>query len=68
LGLPPRQMMNVLLLITDSGVISPTMQPFSTRQYFGLPSHPSNVLPSKMGLNPGSSPAIGSGLSLCFGT
>ena len=29
-------MMNVLLLITVSGVISPTSAPFSTRQYFGI--------------------------------
>ena len=29
-------MMNVLLLMTVSGVISPTRQPSSTRQYFGI--------------------------------
>jgi hypothetical protein len=34
-GRPPRQMMNVLLLMTVAGVISPTSAPSSTRQYFG---------------------------------
>src|ERR1039457_6466720 len=61
-------MMNVLLLMTVSGVISPTSAPSSTRQYLGSPSHPASVLPSKMGLKPGSSPVGGSGRSDCFGT
>src|ERR1035437_1185690 len=67
-GAPPFQMMNVLLLMTVSGVISPTSAPSSTRQYLGSPSHPASVLPSKMGLKPGSSPVGGSGRSDCFGT
>src|SRR3954447_21755987 len=61
-------MMNVLLLMTVSGVISPVSAPFSTRQYFGSPDHPARVLPSKMGLKPGSSPTGASGRSLCLGT
>src|ERR1022692_2482804 len=61
-------MMNVLLLMTVSGVISPTSAPSSTRQYLGSPSHPASVLPSKIGLKPGSSPVGGSGRSDCFGT
>ena len=36
-GLPPRQMRNVLLLITVPGVISPTSAPSSTRQYSDRP-------------------------------
>src|ERR1035437_3714272 len=61
-------MMNVLLLMTVSGVISPTSAPSSTRQYLGSPSHPASVLPSKIGLKPGSSPGGGSGRAGCFGT
>ncbi len=36
-GSPPRQMRKVLLLTMVSGVISPTISPASTRQYFGSP-------------------------------
>ena len=60
-------MMNVLLLITVAGVISPTSDPVSTRQYVGSPSQPASVLPSKIDWKPGSSPATASGRSLCFG-
>src|SRR5579862_3519205 len=51
-----------------SGVISPTITPSATRQYFGSPSHPASDLPSKMDVNPGSSAVSGLGRSLCFGT
>src|SRR5262245_31799806 len=54
--------------MTVAGMISPTSAPFSTRQYVGLPSQPASVLPSKIDRNPASSPLIGSGRSLCFGT
>src|SRR6185503_19092405 len=61
-------MMKVLLLTTVAGVISPTSEPSSTRQYFGSPSHPDSVRPSKIGWKPGSSPRTGVGRSLCWGT
>src|SRR5688572_30780003 len=67
LGLPPCQMRKVLLFTTVCGVISPTIELFSTRQYTGLPSHPFNVLPSNIDSKPDSSPARGKGRSLCFG-
>ena len=61
-------MINVLLLMMVSGVISPTMLPSCTRQYRGFPSHPLNVLPSKIELKPGSSLLRVSRRSLCFGS
>jgi hypothetical protein len=42
-------MTNVLLLTTVDGVISPTSDPFSARQYVGLPSQFVRDLPSKIG-------------------
>jgi hypothetical protein len=60
-------MMNVLLLMTVSGVIWPTMQPSMTLQYLGSPSQPLRVFPSKMDVKPGSGPVSGSGRSDCFG-
>ncbi len=48
-------MMNVFPLVGLSLVVSPTIASPSTRQNFGLPSHPSKLLPSKISLNPASS-------------
>src|SRR5262249_61417991 len=61
-------MRKLLLLMMVSGVISPVMMPFSTRQYLGSPSQWSSDLPSKIGVKPGSSPEMGSGRSDCLGT
>src|SRR5262249_6792661 len=54
-------MMKEFCLRIVSGVTSPTTHPCSTRQYFGSPSQPLSVLPSKIGSKPDSSPLAGTG-------
>ena len=49
---PPRQMRNVLAFSCFSGVVSPTISPFSTRQTLVSPSQPVRVLPSKIETKP----------------
>jgi hypothetical protein len=49
---PPRQIRKLLRVTTFSGVVSPTISPFSTRQNFVSPSQPFRVLPSKIGTKP----------------
>src|SRR5580658_1883150 len=61
-------MMKVLILSSVAGVTSPTRPPSSTRQYFGSPSHPASVLPSKMGTKPVVSSKSGTGIWCCDGT
>ena len=63
LTVPPRQMRKLFSLTTFSGVVSPTIEPFSARQNVGSPSHPFSVLPSKIGTNPASSSGSVSGKS-----
>ncbi len=51
-GSPPFQITNVFSSSFLSGVVSPTMAPFSARQNLGSPSHPFSVWPSKIESNP----------------
>ena len=62
-------MMNVLLLMTVSGVICPTIAPSldASNTSDRLPSRRASCHRRSM-MNPGSGPVSGSGRSLCFGT
>ena len=61
LTVPPRQMRKLLSLTTFSGVVSPTIEPFSARQNVWSPSQPARVLPSKIGTKPATSSGSVSG-------
>src|SRR3954454_8970589 len=52
LTVPPLHIRKLLTLTTFSGVVSPTISPFSTRQKVGSPSQSFRALPSKIGTNP----------------
>ena len=60
-------MINVLLFSTLPGVTSPTSDSVLRAPVFRIALPAVQVVPSNIGLNPGSSPVIGSGRSLCSG-